>query len=171
MLGTGDRIRITGNGKAMDGIHLFNGTAYDVTGFDRQGNIKLSNGSTLSAGYGHFTHGYVATSHSSQGKTADKVIISQSSMSFRASSMEQLYVSVSRGRQAVSIYTDDKESMMQAVHRSSQRVSATELVADKQGDIGRQTAFNRMREQAKNIINFKNLNRRNNELPGKTRAG
>jgi hypothetical protein len=66
-----------GNGKAEDGKHLYNGTGYEVRGFDGNGNIKLSNGSALSREYGHFNYGYVVTSHSSKGKTTDKIIISQ----------------------------------------------------------------------------------------------
>ena len=124
----GDKIRITSNGKASDGKHLFNGSLFNVNGFDKQGNIRLSNGSTISKDYGHFTLGYVVTSHASQGKTVDKVIISQSSMSFRASSKEQFYVSVSRGRQAVSIYTDDKLDLLNAVKQSNERRSAKDLI-------------------------------------------
>lgn len=123
----GDKIRITGNGKANDGKHLFNGSLFNVTGFDDNGNIKLSNGSTIAKDYGHFALGYVVTSHASQGKTVDKVIISQSSMSFRASSKEQFYVSVSRGRKAVSIYTDDKADLLNAVKQTNERKSAREL--------------------------------------------
>ena len=123
----GDKIRITGNGKADDGKHLFNGSLFNVTGFDDKGNIKLSNGSTIAKDYGHFALGYVVTSHASQGKTVDKVIISQSSMSFRASSKEQFYVSVSRGRKAVSIYTDDKTDLLNAVKQTAERKSAREL--------------------------------------------
>lgn len=124
----GDKIRITGNGKCLDGKSLFNGSTYHIEGFDTQGNIELSNGSSIAPEFGHFTMGYVGTSHASQGKTADKVIISQSSATFRASSMEQFYVSVSRGRQAVSIYTDDKEHLLDAVSHSSERTSASELM-------------------------------------------
>ena len=125
----GDKIRITGNGKSLENKSLFNGSTFSVEGFDTSGNIKLSNDSVIDKDFGHFNLGYVATSHSSQGKTADKVIISQSSATSRASSMEQFYVSVSRGREAVSIYTDDKDELQQAVAESSQRKSATELMA------------------------------------------
>ncbi len=130
-LGKGDKIRLTGNGKAKDGKHLFNGTMFKVNGFDKKGNIKLSNGSTMAKDYGHFTLGYVVTSFASQGKTVDKVIISQSSMSLRASSKEQFYVSVSRGRNAVSIYTDDKQDLLQAVKQSNERRSAKDLIRRK----------------------------------------
>ncbi len=128
----GDKIRITANGKANDGKHLFNGTTYHIEGFDKQGNIQLSNGSAITPQFGHFALGYVSTSHAAQGKTADKVIISQSSATFRAASMEQFYVSVSRGRQAVSLYTDDKDTLLQAVSHSGERISATELMRKRQ---------------------------------------
>jgi len=178
----GDKIRITGNGKSEDGKHLFNGTTYNIHAFDKQGNIRLSNGSVLSKEYGHFNLGYVMTSHSSQGKTADKVIISQSSATFRASSIEQFYVSVSRGKQAVSIYTDDKESLKQAVSRSVQRTSATELLSNNQRlmntavENNRLSIFKKMRERAAENYEKLKTKMRNNELqrtvrtkPGKTR--
>ena len=152
-LGKGDKIRITGNGKTNEGVHLFNGTLYQVSGFDKQGDIKLSNGTTLARDYGNFTSGYVMTSHASQGKTVDKIIISQSSISFRASSKEQFYVSVSRGRQAVSIYTDDKEDLLQAISKSSERKSAIELtskqaVMDQAVEINRRGLMHQIRDKA-----------------------
>lgn len=155
-LAKGDKIRITGNGKAEEGVHLFNGTMYQVENFDKKGNIRLSNGSTLSKDYGTFNLGYVITSHASLGKTVDKVIISQSSMSFRASSKEQFYVSVSRGRRGVAIYTDDKDELLQAVSKSSVRMAATELVGSSginartktAVNINRQNIFNRLRDKA-----------------------
>jgi conjugative relaxase-like TrwC/TraI family protein len=140
----GDKIRITGNGKSLEGVHLFNGTMYKVAGFDRQGNIKLSNGTTLDKDYGTFNLGYVLTSHASQGKTVDKVIISQSSISFRASSQEQFYVSVSRGRQAVAIYTDDKEDLLQAISKSGERRAAIELTKNNNPVIQQTVEINRL---------------------------
>ena len=156
----GDKIRVTGNGRAKDGKHLFNGTTFYVHGFDKQGNIKLSNGSTITNEFKHFNLGYVMTSHSSQGKTEDKVIISQSSATFRASSMEQFYVSVSRGKHAVSIYTDDKESLKQAVNQTVERTSATELLSknDKAKtaafEQSRLSAMKRMRERTVETYNL-----------------
>ena len=49
-------------------------------------------------------------------------------MSFAASSREQFYVSASRGTQQVTIYTEDKEELLDAVKRSEERLTATELV-------------------------------------------
>lgn len=180
-LAKGDKIKITGNGKSQEGKHLFNGMTYYVEGFDRQGNIKLSNGSKLSMSYGHFTSGYVITSHSSQGKTADKVIISQSSLSHRASSMEQFYVSVSRGRQAVAVYTDDKKALIESIKQTTQRRSASELVRDNKKQVQvvrdqRQQYLNKIRTKSGETIDkittkikSYGLQRTNSPRPGKSR--
>lgn len=126
----GDVLRITRNGATADGQHrLNNGALYMVRGFDAGGNIVLANGWTVSKDYGHLAHGYVVTSHASQGKTVDRVFIGQSSDSLPASSREQFYVSVSRGRERATIYTDDKEALLEAVSRSDDRLTATEFVA------------------------------------------
>ena len=61
----------------------------------------------------------------------DRVLIAQSSASFPASSQEQFYVSASRGREGVRVYTDDKEALKERIARSGQRGSATELLAGK----------------------------------------
>ena len=119
-------------GKTADGKHrLNNGSQYVVDGFTRQGDIVLNNGWTVGKDFGHLDYGYVVTSHASQGKTVDRVFIGQSSESFPASSREQFYVSVSRARQQATVYTDDKESLLDAVSRSDERLSATELVMDR----------------------------------------
>lgn len=124
----GDLVRITRNGKTADGAHrLNNGAIYEVAGFTPAGDIRLGNGWTVAKDYGHLVYGYVVTSHASQGKTVDRVLIGQSSDSLPASSREQFYVSVSRGRERATIYTDDKAALLEAVNRSEDRVSATEL--------------------------------------------
>ena len=126
----GDVLRITRNGTTADGRHrLNNGALHAVRGFDAGGNIVLANGWTVSSDYGYLAHGYVVTSHASQGKTVDRVFIGQSSDSLPASSREQFYVSVSRGREQATIYTDDKEALLEAVSRSDDRLTATEFVA------------------------------------------
>jgi hypothetical protein len=73
----------------------------------------------------------VVTSHASQGNTVDDVFVGQSSLSFPASSREQWLVSVSRSRKRVTIYTDDKEALREAVTHSHDRLSPTEFVNGK----------------------------------------
>src|SRR5262249_22489964 len=104
---------------------------YQVRRFDERGDIVLDNGWTVSREFGHLTYGYVITSFASQSKTVDVAFVGQSSESFPASSREQLYVSASRAKRAVTIYTDDKEALREAIAQSDERVSATEFVHGK----------------------------------------
>jgi conjugative relaxase-like TrwC/TraI family protein len=137
-LAEGDKLRITMNGyvgEARRGAlgvkgkdRLNNGTLCEVDGFTRQGGIRLTNGVVIPKDYGGLTHGYVVTSHASQGKTVDVPLVALGSESFAAANREQLYVSLSRGREAVRLYTDDKAAMMDAVQGSGARMSATELM-------------------------------------------
>lgn len=73
------------------------------------------------------THGYVVTSHASQGRTVNTVLISEGTASLRAASLQQAYVSASRGNTEVHWYTDDKQALREAIARSAERVSASEL--------------------------------------------
>jgi ATP-dependent exoDNAse (exonuclease V) alpha subunit len=129
-LAKGDRIRITQNGMAEGGKHrLINGGIHTVTGFDRRGNILLDNNQTVPKDYGSIAHGYCTTSHSSQGKTVDKVLVAMGQESFGAASKQQFYVSASRGRESVTVYCTDKGELLRAAMRSDERTSATELAA------------------------------------------
>lgn len=138
-LAVGEKIRITQNGFSVPddgkgkGHRLNNGALYEVAGMTKAGDVKLNNGWVVRRDYGHVAYGYCATSHASQGKTVDRVLIAQSAASFRAASKEQFYVSVSRGREAVRVFTDDKQALRDAVADSSARMSATELMEKKPG--------------------------------------
>jgi conjugative relaxase-like TrwC/TraI family protein len=131
----GETIRMTQNGRDAAGGRLTNGGVYRVEGYTADGSLKVApekGGAVraLAKDFGHIAHGYVTTSHASQGKNVDHVFIAQGSESFAASSREQLYVSASRGRLSVKIFTDDKAELARAVERSGERIAATELVAD-----------------------------------------
>jgi len=127
----GDKLRITQNGYTREtrrgpgktGDRLNNGALYQVEGFTKTGDIKLTNGFVVPKDYGGLTHGYVVTSHASQGKTVDIPLVALGSESFAAANREQLYVSLSRGREAVRLYTDDKAGMLEAVQGTSARLS------------------------------------------------
>lgn len=129
---SGDLLRITRNGWTANGKdRLNNGSIVQVAAISPRGDIVLTDRRVISKDFRHFTHGYVSTSHAAQGRTCDVVLLCQSSHSLAAASREQLYVSVSRGREAVRVYTDDKQSLWEAAERLSERLSAAELVADR----------------------------------------
>jgi conjugative relaxase-like TrwC/TraI family protein len=127
-LAAGDWIRITQNGFTKEKQRLNNGDLKQVKGFTKDGDIKLANGWVLAKDYGNLTHGYCLTSYSSQSKGVDCVFVAESSESFRAADREQFYVSASRFKEALTIYTDDKHQLLEAVRKSSHRPSATDLV-------------------------------------------
>jgi len=152
-LAYGDKIRITQNGYSLDKHRLNNGVIYKIKGFSDEKNIILENDWVIPHDYGNLTHGYCVTSHVSQGKTVDRVFIAQSADSFPASSREQFYVSVSRGREKVTIYTDDKTALKESIWKSGTRLSATELTKETPEKKNSEFAFtvNRLKKYARSI--------------------
>jgi hypothetical protein len=94
-----------------------------------RGRITLADGRELPDMFNAFTHGYAVTSHSSQSKTVDDVLVVASSRSFGAVNREQFYVSISRGREGVHVFTDDTELLARRVGDSHERKAAIELQA------------------------------------------
>ncbi|MDR3404231.1 MAG: MobF family relaxase [Chthoniobacter sp.] len=127
-LAQGDRVRVTNNSFAKTGHRLDNGTLHTVAGVRANGEVELKNKAVLPAGFGHLTHGYYVTSHSSQSKTVDWTLLAQSSMSFNAGSREQMNVSLSRGRDGIRIYTDDKAKLRTCANRDAARGSALDFL-------------------------------------------
>jgi conjugative relaxase-like TrwC/TraI family protein len=91
------------------------------------GRITLTDGRVLPGSFNAFTHGYAVTSHSSQSKTVDDVILVASSRSFAAVNREQFYVSISRGCKCIQVFTDDVELLARRVTDSHERKAAVEL--------------------------------------------
>ena len=63
------------------------------------------------------------TSHAFQGKTVDQVIVSCPVRSFSHTNEAQFYVSMSRARAAMYLFTDSKVALREAVCRPSERLS------------------------------------------------
>jgi hypothetical protein len=78
--------------QANHGKEFINGERVQVREI-QNGRIALADGRSLPAGFNTFTHGYAVTSHSSQSKTVDDVLLVASSRSFAAVNREQFYVS------------------------------------------------------------------------------
>ncbi len=90
--------------------------------------VVLADGRVIPSNYRTFTHGYAVTSHAAQGKTVDEVLVVASSRSLPAINQQQFYVSISRGRDACRVFTDDAEMLRSHVTRSSARLAAVEVV-------------------------------------------
>lgn len=130
-LSKGDKIRITRNSFDKDKKRLNNGQMLEVTGVSKTGAIKLRNAAggiyELDARFGHLAHAHCITSYASQGKTVDEVFISQPAATFPATDAKQFYVSVSRGRDKVRIYTDDKDALLRSAKEMRDRQSAISI--------------------------------------------
>ena len=131
-IAAGDRIRMTAGGKTKDGKHKFdNASIYEVAGFTGRGDIRLVNGWIIAKEFSHFTHAYCTTSHASQSKTVDRVLVAMGSESLPAIDARQFYVSVSRGRESATVFSDlSPADLHDAVARLATRKSASELVND-----------------------------------------
>lgn len=112
--------------QANHGKEFINGERVQVREL-RDGRISLADGRVLPAEFNTFTHGYAVTSHASQSKTVDDVLLVASSKSFAAVNREQFYVSISRGRERVHVFTDDAELLARRVTDSHERKAAVEL--------------------------------------------
>ena len=92
--------------------------------------LRMDDGREISAArewLRHIDHGYASTSHSSQGATVDRVIVNvDTTRSAQLVNRKQFYVSISRARHAVSIYTDDRERLRQTVSRNREKSTALE---------------------------------------------
>ena len=129
-IAAGDLLRATAGGKTKDGKHKFdNGYSCEVAGFTESGDIRLTNGWILSQTFSHISHNYVTTSHASQGKTVDRVLISMGDESIPAINAQQFYVSISRARDRATIFSNlPADELRQLIQRADNRKAATELM-------------------------------------------
>ena len=123
-----DRLHLKANRKLASGGRVTNGELVTVKSLGADGTIKLADGRVLDASYREFLPGYAVTSYGSQGKTVDYVLFSDSTIK-AATSAEQWYVSISRGRRGIRIFTPDKEQLRENIRRSGHRPLAMEFAA------------------------------------------
>jgi len=127
-LSPGDWVRVTRNDAALD---LVNGQRLQVVAvsFDR---VTLQTGNRrvdLPAGKPlHLDHAYATTAHSSQGLTCDRVLYNAESHS-RTTAQDTYYVSISRERHSVKVFTNDETMLPKAV--STERTKGLALDLDR----------------------------------------
>ncbi len=156
----GERLRITRNGFTKDKKHrLNNGALYRLKKLNKEGDLVLDNGWVVAKDYGFLNQGYVVTSYASQGKDVDRIIIAESSKSFRAASREQAYVSLSRGIESAAIYTDSKDALREAIQDGTERMTATELLKSQ----------TRVKELQKHLFHRKRLELQSQAIIGRER--
>lgn len=126
---SGDRLHLKANRSLRSGGRATNGEIVTVKNTRPNGEIELADGRILDKNFREFLPGYAVTSYGSQGKTVDYVLFSDSLIK-GATSSEQWYVTISRGRRGIRIFTPDKEQLRENICRSGHRPLALELRPD-----------------------------------------
>ena len=125
-LSTGDRLQLKANAQSQDGRRLANGELVTVKQIHADGRIALNDGRMLPKDYRQFLRGYAVTSYAAQGKTVDYVLFSDSAVK-AATNEQQWYVTISRGRKGVKIFTADKIQLRQNITHSGHRTLAMDM--------------------------------------------
>lgn len=129
----GDRLQLKFNGKSVEGVPLNNGELVTVRCVRKDGRITVTDDDgakkTLRPEQRLFVRGYAVTSYGSQGKTVDTVLFADAA-SRAATSAEQWYVTITRGRRRVVVFTPDKDELRANVQRLGARELAMELKSD-----------------------------------------
>src|SRR5208283_4237111 len=128
-LSSGDRLQLKANAQSQDGRRLANGELVTVKEIHQDGCIALNDGRVLPKNYRQFVRGYAVTSYASQGKSVDHVLFSDSAVK-AATNQQQWYVTISRGRKGVQIFTADKIQLRQNVLRSGGRELALDIAKE-----------------------------------------
>ncbi|HVB87371.1 MAG TPA: ATP-binding domain-containing protein, partial [Candidatus Dormibacteraeota bacterium] len=126
----GDRVQFTAPNRHQ---HIANRELGTIAKIDARGNlqVRLDSGRVVAFNINenpHLDHGYAVTSHSSQGQTADRVLVHVDTEQAGEKLVNQrlAYVAISRGRYDAQIYTNDKSQLAEGLSRDVSRVSAME---------------------------------------------
>jgi hypothetical protein len=121
-----DRLHLKANRRLVTGARVTNGELVTVKTVRADGGIELADGRILDKSFREFLLGYAVTSYGSQGKTVDYVLFSDSTIK-AATNAQQWYVTISRGRRGIRIFTPDKEQLRENLTRSGHRLLALEF--------------------------------------------
>ena len=126
----GDLIQFRVNLKAKK---IYNGTLARVSADPGKVEILYSDGRPrklidMPENYAAFDYGWVTTSHKSQGRTAENVVVAAESLDRKA-----FYVALSRGRREMSLHCPDKEHLKRGLaYRTGERASIHDLIRDRE---------------------------------------
>ena len=112
---TGDKLLIRANQKRLG---LINGQVLTLDRINPDGSILTCEGLRIPAAFRQWCHGYVVTSHKSQGRTHEHVIVAAGRLDAKSA-----YVACSRGKISCSIHTPDKAWLMQHLPEGTRRAA------------------------------------------------
>jgi conjugative relaxase-like TrwC/TraI family protein len=126
----GDRVQFTAPNRER---HIANRELGTIEKIDDSGNLQLRLDSGRAVAFNikenpHLDYGYAVTSHSSQGQTADRVLVhvDTEQAGEKLVNRRLAYVAVSRGRYDAQLYTNDKAYLTERLSRDVSHRSAIE---------------------------------------------
>lgn len=128
-------------------VELANGTVHKVTRVYRNGDMLLEGNRLLPHDFGHFTHGYCRTSHSSESMTTDAAIVVATKDELAPVDRRSFLVAATRARTTLKVFTDDAKELQKAASRLRDEVSAIDLLDEGQltSRLNRRAAAERVR--------------------------
>ena len=132
-ISNGEKLLLQGNFKQNDRF-FYNGETVDVKEVKNK-EVLLKDGRSLNPERAKLDYGYVSTSISSQGRTHEKSMVHLTNDDGKSLSLNQFYVSISRGRSDISIYVDDKQDIRNRVEEIAKRDSCLELLSSEHNRI------------------------------------
>jgi conjugative relaxase-like TrwC/TraI family protein len=126
-LKAGDSIRFTSNDREAGRINGGRGEVIVVDEQTRTATIQTAPGKieTLSldaARDRHIAHAYVETAFAAQGRTADHVIVHADSKATNLIDQKSFYVGISRAKESVAIFTNDRGKLISAINERAGQV-------------------------------------------------
>lgn len=125
----GERVQFTAPSKEL---HVANRELGIITQLEEHGHIEIRTDSGRMVRleieeHPHLDYGYAVTTHSSQGQTADRVLIHvDAEQGENLVNRRMAYVAVSRGRHDAEIYTDNRLELGRRLERDVSQRTATE---------------------------------------------
>lgn len=159
----GDRVQFTAPNHPQ---RIANRELGTVEKIDARGNlqIRLDSGRTVKFSIGenpHLDHGYAVTSHSSQGQTADRVLIhiDTEQAGEKLINRRLAYVAVSRARHDAQIYTNDKTILPERLSRDLSRRPAMEATRPQQRNAQSIGEFSGRRQDGREVARSQSIER------------
>lgn len=151
-----EKLLIQGNFKSEDRF-FYNGENVNVKEV-KNGSILLEDGRVFDPKKAKFDYGYVSTSISAQGRTHEKSMVHLTSEDGKSLSLNQYYVSISRGRSDISLYVDDTIEVKDRIKELSLRDSCLELLRNsKPLEVKKDAIKQPIREQLVQEIDVKQI--------------
>ena len=128
-LAVGDRVTFLEN--EYQRYDVRNGEVGTVTRTAEGGvGIRLADGREVSIDLRHYAaidHGYALTTYKSQGQTYDRVVVEADTRFAHLQDQRNSYVQITRAREDVKIYTDDREALGEAASMSAVKHDTLDL--------------------------------------------